>query len=148
MATTRDYLGYLNDKIEIAPANSQEELLAAEAIEQIMDEHGLDVHLQEFDAPASGELPHRIMMLLLCLGVFLAGLQGTPASIVGIIVTAICLILFVLYFLGSDVLGSIGMGCIIFSYASLPILSPSSIAFLNSSSAFSLSTPYPETCLK
>ena len=88
MATTRDYLGYLNDKIEIAPANSQEELLAAEAIEQIMDEHGLDVHLQEFDAPASGELPHRIMMLLLCLGVFLAGLQGTPASIVGIIVTA------------------------------------------------------------
>lgn len=108
MATTRDYLGYLNDKIEIAPANSQEELLAAEAIEQIMDEHGLDVHLQEFDAPASGELPHRIMMLLLCLGVFLAGLQGTPASIVGIIVTAICLVLFVLYFLGSDVLGSIG----------------------------------------
>ena len=40
MATTRDYLGYLTDKIDIAPANSQEELQAAEVIQGLMEEHG------------------------------------------------------------------------------------------------------------
>lgn len=108
MATTRDYLGYLNEKIEIAPANSQEELLAAESIQQIMEEHELDVRLQEFDTSAGGRLPYRILMILLFLGVFLSGLQGTPASIAGVIVVAVCAILFLLSFFGLDVLANLG----------------------------------------
>lgn len=57
MATTRDYLGYLTDKIDIAPANSQEELQAAEVIQGLMEEHGLETQIQEFDAPSAPALP-------------------------------------------------------------------------------------------
>lgn len=108
MATTRDYLGYLNEKIEIAPANSQEELLAAETIQQIMDEHGLETSVQEFDAPSKGAFMHRLLMLVLFLGVFLAGLQGTPAAIVGIVLIVLAGVFELLSFFGIDVLAGIG----------------------------------------
>lgn len=47
MATTRTYLDYLDEKIDISPANSQEELDAAELMGSLMEEHGLDVQTQE-----------------------------------------------------------------------------------------------------
>ena len=58
MASTRYYLDYLNDQIDISPANSQEELDAAQLLQSLMDEHGLDTTMQEFDAPAGGEFTH------------------------------------------------------------------------------------------
>ena len=108
MATTRDYVDYLNDQIGIAPANSQEELQAAQLIQQIMDEHQLETRLQEFDAPGSGDLPYRILMVVLFVGVLLAGIQGTPAAIVGIVLVVICMLLFLLRFMGNDLLSNLG----------------------------------------
>ena len=108
MATTRDCVDYLNDQIGIAPANSQEELQAAQLIQQIMDEHQLETRLQEFDAPGSGDLPYRILMVVLFVGVLLAGIQGTPAAIVGIVLVVICMLLFLLRFMGNDLLSNLG----------------------------------------
>ena len=95
MATTRDYLGYLTDKIDIAPANSQEELQAAEVIQGLMEEHGLETQIQEFDAPSAPALPYYVLMVLLTLAVFVAGLQSGIPSIVGIIVAVLCVVFFV-----------------------------------------------------
>ena len=52
MATTRDYTDFLNDQVDIAPVNSQEELQAAEIIESIFAQHGLETKIEEFEAPA------------------------------------------------------------------------------------------------
>ena len=108
MATTRDYLGYLTDKIDIAPANSQEELQAAEVIQGLMEEHGLETQIQEFDAPSAPALPYYVLMVLLTLAVFVAGLQSGIPSIVGIIVAVLCVVLLALWYLGSNLLGSMG----------------------------------------
>ena len=69
MATTRDYIDYLNDQVDIAPTNSQEELQAAQLIQQIMDQHGVETKLQEFEAPTAGNLPYRVLMILLFIGI-------------------------------------------------------------------------------
>ena len=43
MADIRTYLDYLNESIEIAPTNSQEELDAAELIEKLMKDRKLQM---------------------------------------------------------------------------------------------------------
>ena len=69
MATTRTYLDYLDEKIDISPANSQEELDAAELMGSLMEEHGLDVQTQEFDAPAQGKLAHYVLYIVMFVGI-------------------------------------------------------------------------------
>lgn len=109
MSTTRDYLEYLSQTIDIAPVNSEEEYQAAGEIESLMQAHGLETRLQEFEAPAAGRLPHRMVGLLLFLGVFLAGLIGTAASTVGIIVVLIASIVLALDYFGiADPLSMVG----------------------------------------
>lgn len=108
MATTRDYLDYLNDRVEIAPANSEEELQAARLIQQLMDEHGLDTSMQEFDAPSLGSLSYRAVAVFLFVGVLLSGFYGTPAGVAGAVIVAICFALFILKLLGIDPLSSLG----------------------------------------
>jgi len=109
MASTHEYLDYLNDKVDIAPTNSQEELQAAELLEGIMADHELEVDLQDFEMPGGGELPYRIMWIVLFVAVVLSGIAGTPVSIVGIVLVAILAVLFGLkYFAGRNLLGSLG----------------------------------------
>jgi len=108
MATTRDYVDYLSDQIDIAPVNSQEELQAAELLQHLMEQHQLDVRVQEFEAPSSGVLPYRILMVLLFLGVLLAGFYGTPVAAVGIVLVFVCGALFLLRQLGYDLLSGLG----------------------------------------
>ena len=73
MATTREYTDYLNDQVDIAPADSQEELQAAELIESIFVQHGLETQVQEFDTPRLSGLSSRIYLIVLFLGIVLAG---------------------------------------------------------------------------
>ncbi|MBF0915311.1 MAG: hypothetical protein HXK40_06095, partial [Atopobium sp.] len=50
MAITHDYVDYLDEQIDIAPAGSQEELQAAQTIAEEMKLHGLEATIEEFDA--------------------------------------------------------------------------------------------------
>ena len=108
MATTRTYLDYLDEKIDISPANSQEELDAAELMGSLMEEHGLDVQMQEFDAPSQGKLAHHVLYIVMFVGILLAGFLGTAAGAVGLILVAASFVLLAMEFAGRDVLGNIG----------------------------------------
>lgn len=108
MATTRDYIDYLNDQVDIAPTNSQEELQAAQLIQQIMDQHGVETKLQEFEAPTAGNLPYRVLMILLFIGIVLSGFYGTPVAAVGVVIVFLCGVLFLLKQMGHGFLSSLG----------------------------------------
>ena len=108
MATTRDYTDYLNDQVDIAPVNSQEELQAAELIESLFVQHGLETQVQEFDSPSLAGLSSRIYLILLFIGVLLAGFTGTPVSIVGTVMVVVAFVLLALAHNGNDVLAAIG----------------------------------------
>ena len=83
MASTRYYLDYLNNQIDISPANSQEELDAAQLLQSLMDEHGLDTTMQEFDAPAGGEFTHDLTCVLLFFGMVMSGVLDSAVGVVG-----------------------------------------------------------------
>ena len=108
MATTRDYLHYLNEKVDISPANSQEELDAAELLGSLMGEHGLDVEMQDFDAPAQGKLAHNILYVVMFLGMLLAGFAGTGVGTVGLILVLASFFFLAMEFYGHDLLGNLG----------------------------------------
>ena len=108
MATTRDYTDYLNDQVDIAPVNSQEELQASEIVESLFVQHGLETQVEEFDAPVFAGLSTRIYMIVLFLGMLLAGFIGTPVSIVGLVLVAVSFVLLVLARNDNDVLAAIG----------------------------------------
>ncbi|MBP3885308.1 MAG: M28 family peptidase [Olsenella sp.] len=108
MSTTRTYLDYLNEKVDIAPANSQEELEAAEMLGSLMQEHGLEVQMQDFDTPAAGRLVHYILHIVMFVGMLLAGFIGTPVSLVGLVLAIAPFVLLVLERRGNDVLGNLG----------------------------------------
>lgn len=108
MATTRDYTDYLNDQVDIAPANSQEELDSAELIESLFAQHGLETQLQEFESPALAGLSSNIYLVILFIGIVLAGFIGTVVSLVGLAITALAFVLILLSRRGTDALASIG----------------------------------------
>lgn len=109
MSTSRDYLEYLNQKVDIAPVNSEEEYQAASTIESLMQSHGLETRMQDFVAPGLGKLPYRIVGILLFVGVFLSGLLGTPAMVAGILLTLATFVLLALHHAGVvDLLGGLG----------------------------------------
>lgn len=96
MATTRDYMDYLDDAIGIAPANSQEEFQAAETIVDIMKDHGVEPTIQEFDSRPLGRLMPYILMLVMFVGMPLSGLGGGLLRGLGfllVVVPAVCLII-------------------------------------------------------
>ena len=108
MASTRYYLDYLNDQIDISPANSQEELDAAQLLQSLMDEHGLDTTMQEFDAPAGGEFTHDLTYVLLFFGMATSGVLDSTVGVVGRVIVLVCVALLALRFGGYDLLGGIG----------------------------------------
>ena len=108
MATTREYTDYLNDQVDIAPADSQEELQAAELIESIFVQHGLETQVQEFDTPRLSGLSSRIYLIVLFLGIVLAGFLGTPVSYVGLGLVVVAFILLALARSGKDLLANVG----------------------------------------
>lgn len=108
MATTRTYLDYLDEKIDISPANSQEELDAAELIGSLMEEHGLDVQMQEFDAPAQGGLAHDVLYIVMFVGILLAGFFSSAVGILGLVLVMVSFVFMVLAYAGHDVLANLG----------------------------------------
>lgn len=108
MAMTHDYLDYLNDKVGISAANSQEELQAAQTISYLMEQHDVEPQVEDFDAPAlAGVLPS-ILSIVMLVGIFVSGFGVIAASLVGFVLAAIPTVLDVLRFLGREVSLSFG----------------------------------------
>ena len=90
MAKTREYMDYLDEHIGIAPANSQEELQAAELIADIMGDHGLEPVIEEFDSrPLAQAMPYVVGALLFVLMI----VQGVTGGAVHVVTLVLSLVL-------------------------------------------------------
>lgn len=96
MADIRTYLDYLNESIEIAPTNSQEELDAAELIEKLMKDHSLELHRQDVASHGWGIVIHDSLYIALFIGMLISGFTGTFVSYFGFIVCLVATVLLVL----------------------------------------------------
>ena len=83
MAMTHDYLDFLNSRIDISPANSQEELQAAEVISDLMAQHDVEVSTEEFDEPVVSGLTPAILAIASLVGIVLVGVGVLPLTLVG-----------------------------------------------------------------
>lgn len=108
MAMTQDYLGQLNERVGIAPANSQEEYQAAQTISSMMEEYDVDPSIEEFDAHVFSALLPSVLSVLMLVGMLLGGMGLGVVSGIGVVVALIPTVIFVLRFLGRDVTFSFG----------------------------------------
>lgn len=108
MAMTHDYLDYLNQRVGIAPANSQEELQAAQTIAGLMSHHDLEPSVEEFDAPSLSGLGPAIFSVLMFLGVLVSGVGVVVLTVVGFVLALIPMLLVVLRLFGRAPSLSIG----------------------------------------
>ena len=103
MAMTHDYLDYLNENVGIAPANSQEELQAAQTIAGLMAQHDVEPKIEEFDAPAIAGLTGAVLSIVLFVAVVISGIGMMALTLVGLVLAAIPTALAVLSALGRPV---------------------------------------------
>ncbi|MDO4429114.1 MAG: hypothetical protein Q4B91_06415 [Atopobiaceae bacterium] len=85
MAMTHDYLDFLNSRIDISPANSQEELQAAEVISDLMAQHDVEVSTEEFDEPVVSGLTPAILAIASLVGIVLVGVGVLPLTLIGLL---------------------------------------------------------------
>ena len=102
MAMTHDYLDYLNQRVDIAPANSQEELQAAETIAALMSQHNLEPSIEEFDAPSLSGLGAAILAIVAFVGVLVSGFGILVLTLVGLLLAAIPAILAIMRLFGRE----------------------------------------------
>lgn len=108
MAMTHDYLDYLNEKVGIAPANSQEELQAAQTISELMAQHDVEPRLEEFSAPALAGVIPSVLSVAMFVGVLVSGLGVLPLTLIGLVLALVPTVLAVLRLLGREVSLSFG----------------------------------------
>ena len=108
MAMTHDYLDYLDQNVGIAPANSQEEYQAAETIAEIMRRHDVEPSIEEFDAKAFGGVIDQVLFAAMFVGMLLVGIGVTVLTVIGFILVAVPMVLFVMRYLGNDVTSKLG----------------------------------------
>ena len=108
MAMTHDYLDFLNQRVDIAPANSQEELQAAETIAALMAQHNVEPSIEEFDAPAVSGLGRAILAIVMFLGVLVSGFGVIALTLVGLVLAAIPAALAVMRLFGREPSLSLG----------------------------------------
>lgn len=108
MSMTHDYLDYLNEKVGISPANSQEELQAAEVISRLMGQHDVEVHVEDFSAPSLGGVVPAVISIAMFLGVIVSGVGVLPLTIVGLLLAAVPTVLAVMRMFGREVSLSVG----------------------------------------
>lgn len=108
MAMTHDYLDFLNQRTDIAPANSQEELQAAETIATLMSQHNVEPSIEEFDASSISGLGTSILAIIAFIGVLVSGFGIVALTIVGFLLAAIPAILVVMRLFGREPSLSLG----------------------------------------
>lgn len=89
MAMTHDYLDYLNQRVGIAPANSQEELQAAETIASLMGQHDVEPVIEEFDVPSVSGLVPAIISIAMFLGALVSGFGVGALTLIGFLLAAV-----------------------------------------------------------
>lgn len=102
MAMTHDYLDYLNQRVGIAPANSQEELQAAETIASLMGQHDVEPAIEEFDAPSVSGLAPAIISIVMFLGILVSGFGMVALALVGFVLAAVPAVLALLRAFGRE----------------------------------------------
>ena len=102
MAMTHDYLDFLNQRVDIAPANSQEELQAAETIATLMSQHNVEPSIEEFDAPSLSGLGAAILAIVAFVGVLVSGFGILVLTLVGLLLAAIPAIVAIMRLFGRE----------------------------------------------
>ena len=108
MSMTHDYLDYLNEKVGIAPANSQEELQAAQVITRLMEQHDVEVGMEEFEAPAFAGLGAAVLAIVMFLGILVSGFGMLALAFLGFVLAAIPTALGLMRLFGHEVSPSFG----------------------------------------
>lgn len=108
MAMTHDYLDFLNERIDIAPANSEEELQAAQVISDLMAQHGVEPAIEDFEAPVAPALVPAVLSVVSLVGLVLAGVTPFPLNFLGFVLAAVPAALVVMRLFGREV--SFGFG--------------------------------------
>ncbi|MDM8270828.1 M28 family peptidase [Thermophilibacter provencensis] len=108
MAMTHDYLDYLNEKVDISPANSQEELQAAEVISHLMGQHDVEPQVEEFSAPTLAPLFPTILAIVMFIGVLVSGFGVIALTLVGFVLAIIPTVLSVMRLFGREFSPSFG----------------------------------------
>lgn len=90
MANTREYMDYLDDHIEIAPANSEEEYQASEVIAGIFRDHGLETMVEGFDTHPSGTIFLPILMCVMFVCLIVSGVTEGSVHYITLLVSAVC----------------------------------------------------------
>lgn len=108
MAMTHDYLEYLDEQIGISPAGSQEELQAAQTISDLMKRHAVDTEIEEFDARSLSKLGPAVLLALLFVGAFCLAIGSGAVTVIGLLLVAVTMVVFVLRYLGTDLISGLG----------------------------------------
>lgn len=103
MSMSEKYLDYLDSRIEIAPANSQEEVNAADILQELLSNEGLEVTRQDVTAPNDTRFIGGILLVLAFLGMVVSGIGGIGLAVLGFVVAAVSGALLVLRYLGIDI---------------------------------------------
>lgn len=108
MAMTHDYMDYLNEKVDICPAGSEEELRAANTIADLMKQHAVEPQIEEFDAKTLGSVLPPAFFIAMFVGIVLAGVGLPLLTALGFVLVVGPTVLFVLKWLGNDVMSLLG----------------------------------------
>lgn len=128
MANTKKYLSHLLQNTGITPACSEEERAAADVIAKIFADHGFAPEIQEFSASGMPKVVQAGLGIVAFVGTVLAGIGGA-VGVIGLLLTIVAAVLFVLERTGKPVLSGLGSGglsqnVIAYHKASGPLASP------------------------
>lgn len=128
MANTKKYLSHLLQNTGITPACSEEERAAADVIAKIFADHGFAPEIQEFSASGMPKVVQAGLGIVAFVGAVLAGIGGA-VGVIGLLLTIVAAVLFVLERTGKPVLSGLGSGglsqnVIAYHKASGPLASP------------------------
>lgn len=107
MSKTHEYLNYLDEQIGIAPANSQEELQAAQTISEVMADHGVNPEIEEFSTPTGAQTAKSVVTLAMLLGLIFAGFGGI-IGFVGVVIAIACAVLLLMIHAGRTPFAKMG----------------------------------------
>lgn len=108
MAMTHDYMDYLNEKVGICPAGSQEELQAADTIADLMRQHDVEPSIEEFDAKSFGGTVTALLYALMFVGIVLGGIGVSVFTVIGFVLVVGPAALFILKYFGHDFISPLG----------------------------------------
>ena len=108
MAMTHDYMDYLNEKVGICPAGSQEELQAADTIADLMRQHDVEPSIEEFDAKSFGGTVAALLYALMFVGIVLGGIGVSVLTVIGFVLAVGPAALVILKYFGHDFISPLG----------------------------------------